>query len=243
LSKIGGYGKVRPTHGHFLPAMFLAIRVLRFCRRRLQFRLRTALFLLLAAGATCGAIAHGHRRLATEVALARHFGPVQLERVALQWICDRSAPEAWRRVIGLKCRRPDPAVVQAAAQMPGLKRLYLNYLCLTDARVKFRASDLFDPTADQAADTPWLAGSIPRVDLRPGDFIPTLCLSDADIRLLVGLRELERLELNHQPLTDDSVASLSQLTTLVRLELNGTKISAEGFARLQAALPHTRIEH
>jgi hypothetical protein len=219
--------------------MILATHYMRFRRRRLQFRLRTALCLLLAAGATFGAIAHGRRQLATEVALARRFGPYQLEPVAPKWICDRSGTDEWRRVVGLECRTPDPEVVQAASQMSGLKRLYLNFLCVCGNR-KLRRSDLF-ARVDRAGDTPWTRGDIRGVDLRPGDIVPTLHLSDADIRLLVGLRDLERLELNGQPLTDESVATLSQLTKLGRLELCGTKISKAGFARLQAALPGTQI--
>lgn len=64
---------------------------------------------------------------------------------------------------------------------------------------------------------------------------------DAGVKQLAGMATLENLTLNSPNVTDASIDAISQLKRLRTLNIGGTKITAEGKAKLQAALPKTVI--
>ncbi len=65
---------------------------------------------------------------------------------------------------------------------------------------------------------------------------------DEGVKQLSDMNTLEELTLNSGKVTDASVDALGQMKRLRRLNLAGTKITADGKQRLQAALPKTVIE-
>ena len=58
---------------------------------------------------------------------------------------------------------------------------------------------------------------------------------------LAGFSKLRRLVLNHTAVADDGLKHLAGLTKLQDVDLFRTKVTQEGIARLQKALPETRI--
>ncbi|MCC9609053.1 protein kinase [Blastopirellula sp. JC732] len=68
-------------------------------------------------------------------------------------------------------------------------------------------------------------------------------ISDEGIADLIKLDRLAYLDLDLTSLTDVAIPHLSQLRSLEILEIQGTKITAEGAARLQEALPNCVVFH
>jgi hypothetical protein len=60
---------------------------------------------------------------------------------------------------------------------------------------------------------------------------------------LQHLHKLRVLWLNSSRVDDSGVASLSHMRSLERLHLSGTKLSPDGRAALQRALPQTNITY
>jgi hypothetical protein len=60
---------------------------------------------------------------------------------------------------------------------------------------------------------------------------------------LAGLVHLEELELRETPITDASLEVFQKLTRLQSLDVSGTKISAEALAKFEAARPEVRVIH
>ena len=68
-----------------------------------------------------------------------------------------------------------------------------------------------------------------------------MCLSDADLVRLKGLRHLRRLDLTYTPITDAGLVHLEPLKQLEFIFLRGPLVTADGVRKLQQALPKTRI--
>ncbi|MCA8989940.1 MAG: SUMF1/EgtB/PvdO family nonheme iron enzyme, partial [Planctomycetaceae bacterium] len=68
-------------------------------------------------------------------------------------------------------------------------------------------------------------------------------ISDEGIQHLVSLPRLKYLDLSGTPLTDACIPQLSQTQSLRILLIDRTKITAEGAAKLQAALPKCVVFH
>lgn len=66
---------------------------------------------------------------------------------------------------------------------------------------------------------------------------------DADIKDLVGIRQLTGLDLYQSLVTDEAVASLVQIKTLTYLNLLSTKITPAGIKRLRQELPRCRVSY
>ena len=58
---------------------------------------------------------------------------------------------------------------------------------------------------------------------------------------LAGLNTLEELTLNSAKVTDASIDAIARLTRLRKLNLGGTKITADGKAKLAKLLPKATI--
>jgi hypothetical protein len=56
------------------------------------------------------------------------------------------------------------------------------------------------------------------------------------------LTNLDKLDLGHTDVSDAGLEHLHDLTNLKELDLTGTKVTAEGVAALQKALPKCKIE-
>jgi hypothetical protein len=67
-------------------------------------------------------------------------------------------------------------------------------------------------------------------------------VSDAGLKELAGLRNLQRLDLWGTQVTDAGVEHLKGLTKLQVLQLDRTQVTDEGVKRLQEALPNCKIE-
>jgi gluconolactonase len=65
---------------------------------------------------------------------------------------------------------------------------------------------------------------------------------DEGVKALAGLGTLEELTLNSAKVTDASIDAIAKLTKLRKLNLGGTKISADGKAKLAKLLPKTLIQ-
>ncbi len=66
-------------------------------------------------------------------------------------------------------------------------------------------------------------------------------VTGSGLKHLVGLPKLRILRLENTPLGDNAVAGLAGLKVLKSLDLEGSKVTAEGLARLQAARPDLAI--
>lgn len=66
-------------------------------------------------------------------------------------------------------------------------------------------------------------------------------ITDAGLAHLTGLKQLRQLILENLPITDAGLPHLAELTKLEVLDLRGTRVTPAGIARLQRALPATKI--
>jgi hypothetical protein len=66
-------------------------------------------------------------------------------------------------------------------------------------------------------------------------------VTDAGLRRLGELTELETLVLDGTQVTDACLPHLSGLSKLRHLDLRGTRISADGIAKIQLALPDAEV--
>ena len=108
--------------------------------------------------------------------------------------------------------------IKRVAGMTELEELYLNNTRVTDAGLGH------------------LRGKKLRVL-----FLGDLRVSDAGLAHLAEMTTLQRLMLNGTHVTDAGLTHLYGLSNLKDLALEGTKITPEGFAKLQKALPKTKI--
>jgi hypothetical protein len=67
-------------------------------------------------------------------------------------------------------------------------------------------------------------------------------VDDNMLRHLAGMEQLQTLDITHNPITDQGLAELRKVTTLKSLLLQGTKVTAEGVADFQAALPRCDVQ-
>lgn len=72
---------------------------------------------------------------------------------------------------------------------------------------------------------------------------PSTKITDSAVNQLKNLRGLRWLTLADLPITDGCIESLAELKKLEKLTILKTKITPEGMAELQAALPNCEIEH
>ena len=68
-------------------------------------------------------------------------------------------------------------------------------------------------------------------------------VTDAGVRVLLGLKGLRKLWLHDLPITDESIVTLTQMKNLRELHIYATKISAEGARRLQSVLTECKVIH
>lgn len=68
-------------------------------------------------------------------------------------------------------------------------------------------------------------------------------VTDAGVRQLATLTELEYLSLQQTRVTDDCLSLLGTFAKLRELDLRGTRVSADGAAKLQSVLPECKIRH
>jgi len=68
-------------------------------------------------------------------------------------------------------------------------------------------------------------------------------ITDAGLATFDGCETLSLLFLADTAISDAAVDQLQQFTKLERLDVGNTKVSAEGVARLRAALPRCCIEY
>jgi internalin A len=94
---------------------------------------------------------------------------------------------------------------------------------------------------DKPADSRTLAQLASFADLRELD-IQTTIGSDADLRLLGGLRHLRKLLLNRAKITDAGVATIAGLPELEELELIAWNVTDDGLKSL-TSLRHLRVLH
>lgn len=66
-------------------------------------------------------------------------------------------------------------------------------------------------------------------------------VTDAGLRTLAGLTELEELDLHDTAVTDGGLPLLATLTALKKLDLRGTKVTEQGIADLSRSLPECQI--
>jgi hypothetical protein len=66
-------------------------------------------------------------------------------------------------------------------------------------------------------------------------------VTDAGVRNIAQLKDLEELFLTGAPITDESVPALASLTKLRTLSVTDTEITDEGLRRLRQALPEADI--
>lgn len=134
----------------------------------------------------------------------------------------------------------DPCAVSLSA-FPTLRQAELHMTGLTDAGVKALTA--------LPLETLWLGPRITDQGLRFIGGIPTLkhldlcahMVTDEGAPALASLTALEILWLTRCTLTDDSIPVLCRLANLQELNVSFTGITEAGFARLRAALPHTRL--
>ena len=67
-------------------------------------------------------------------------------------------------------------------------------------------------------------------------------IDDEELGQIVRHPELKRLYLDNNPVTDAGLVRLEALKSLEVLNLSGTKVTAAGVTKLQAALPKCKIE-
>jgi len=68
-------------------------------------------------------------------------------------------------------------------------------------------------------------------------------INDQSMAPLKSMKKLQQLAIYYTPITDASVQHLAGLTGAIDIKLFGTNITNEGAAKLQAALPTTKIDH
>ena len=66
-------------------------------------------------------------------------------------------------------------------------------------------------------------------------------LKDEGLRYLSKLRQLKSLSLNHTGISDAGLIHVEVLVKLKWIDLSNTKVTRNGIARLQKALPKTKI--
>lgn len=72
---------------------------------------------------------------------------------------------------------------------------------------------------------------------------PSTNIADSAMKQLKTLRGLRWLTLTDYPITDGCIESLTELKKLEKLTLLDSKITPQGIAKLQLALPNCKIEH
>lgn len=78
-------------------------------------------------------------------------------------------------------------------------------------------------------------------NLRTLDLHKSQYFTDKGIAALKALPSLTKLELSYTRVTDGAIESLTELKGLKTIHLTGTRISADGLARLKAALPNCQV--
>ena len=68
-------------------------------------------------------------------------------------------------------------------------------------------------------------------------------VTDAGLKELAGLKQLQTLGLSDTQVTDAGLKELASLKQLQTLVLGGTKVTDAGMQELQKALPKLRIRH
>jgi sugar lactone lactonase YvrE len=157
--------------------------------------------------------------------------------------------------------------LEAISKLPSLKRLEIVHTKVTDAGLKHLAGltnlrqlhvashdtteaalpflaklteldqlDVYEKAASNA--TCAQIGRLPKLRLL---MLINGTFDDEGVKHLAGLTPLEELTLNSAKVTDASIDSLAQLKRLRKLNLGGTKITADGRARLMKALPKAVI--
>jgi serine/threonine protein kinase len=112
-----------------------------------------------------------------------------------------------------------PAALEELSQLPKLESLRFN-------------SSVFKERHAMAI------GKLKLLDLQ----IHSSRVDDNMLRHLAGMEQLQTLDITHNPITDQGLAELRKVTTLKSLLLQGTKVTAEGVADFQAALPRCDVQ-
>jgi hypothetical protein len=66
-------------------------------------------------------------------------------------------------------------------------------------------------------------------------------LTDAGLKELAGLANLQRLDLRHTKVTDAGLKDLTGFKRLKELRVGGTRITDAGVMQLQKALPQCKV--
>lgn len=136
------------------------------------------------------------------------------------------------------------AGLKQLAGLTNLQQLHIHGPETTETALPFLSQfkELYEfDVYDKAASNQTVAQIIHLPKLRKLMLIQGVFDDDA-VKQLSGMKTLEEVTLNSAQVTDASIDALSRLTRLRKLNLGGTRITAEGKQRLQAALPKTVIE-
>lgn len=202
-----------------------------FARRRfwprLQWNLRV---MLVALGACCAFLAwcaalhrHATRQDAIIAQIHAIDGGVHLKRWGPRWLNLLGADPYRRNVVGVALGYVEqPAnllpVLKLMPSLPGLRRLDLDGIALTEAEV----AELAHLTNLQEL------------------FLNDTGIGDADLARLRGLSNLRLLHLGGCPISDDALAHLDSFTRLESLYLSATAIRGHGLKHL-SQLPRLRL--
>lgn len=107
------------------------------------------------------------------------------------------------------------------------------------------ADDAEDKAAKAVED---LGGKVVRDDKAPGKPVVQVSLAgsdvtDADLKSLAGVKNLQQLDLNETKITDAGLKDLAGFKELHLLRLAFTKTTDAGIADLEKALPDCKVIH
>ncbi len=136
------------------------------------------------------------------------------------------------------------AGIKHLANLTQLRQLHIASHDTTEAALPFLAklTDLYELDVYEKAASNATCAQIAKLPKLRKLMLITGVFDDEGVKHLAGLGTLEELTLNSAKVTDASIDTLAKLTKLRKLNLGGTKISADGKAKLAKLLPKTVIQ-